>query len=235
MTSSSAPSRRPILGSSRVSGIVRIRVTPEFYVNHLAQIARFKRAADGILQVGTFGNPPTLDDVGSLTLDDADLRSLRNCRVGHCGVQLSADAINRLHDSLDWRRADATVRANGLMRQILVDYVGELSEGGRVGLDAIRRSIRALEPEPGIRDPRGGDAGNLAGISNLGRHLLDYPRRDPLARSISSTGRKRRSGGEGSRALRISLFHARRTDRRWTTPSPRNISTARTTSTLRSD
>ena len=30
-----------------VSGIVRIRVPPEFYVNHLAEIARFKRAAEG--------------------------------------------------------------------------------------------------------------------------------------------------------------------------------------------
>jgi hypothetical protein len=110
-------------------GIVRVRVTPEFYVERLADIAHFKKD-DAVLQIGVFNNPPTLQDVGALTLDDADIRGLRGCRIGDCELQLSADAISRFQQELDWRRADAQQHANSLMRQILVDYVAEYQKAG---------------------------------------------------------------------------------------------------------
>ena len=157
-----------------VFGVVHVAVTPELYVNHLAQIARFKRT-EGVLQVGVFGNPPTLDDIGSLTLDDADIRSLRSCRVGNCGVQLSAEAIDRFRQSFDWRRADATALANGLMRQILVDYVaGYQREGPSASmkyadqaqpLNLDREFASLVESSPAI----------WQGFPTLGRHLLEYP------------------------------------------------------------
>src|SRR5678815_5583891 len=64
-------------------GIVRVKTTPSTYVERLADIASFKRTGD-VLQVGKFSNPPQLQDVASLTLDDADLKRLRECRVDDC-------------------------------------------------------------------------------------------------------------------------------------------------------
>jgi hypothetical protein len=111
-------------------GIVRVRMTPEFYVERLADIATFKRD-EAVLQIGAFADSPDMRDVAELTLDDADIRSLRLCRVGNCGVQLSADAIERFR-RLDWHRADASQEANVLMRRILVDYVSEYRRTGAV-------------------------------------------------------------------------------------------------------
>src|SRR4051812_45141665 len=70
-------------------GIVRMAVTPEFYVERLTDIADFKRT-DAVLEIGTFSSPPNVGDVAALTLDDSDIRQLRHCRVGDCGVQLPA-------------------------------------------------------------------------------------------------------------------------------------------------
>lgn len=110
-------------------GVVRIEVTPEFYVRRVSDIITFKQD-EAVLQIGVFGRPPRLEDVSTLTLDDADIRSLRGCRVGECDLQLPADAIARFRRELDWRRPDAAAEANRLMRQVLVDYVSAYQRHG---------------------------------------------------------------------------------------------------------
>src|SRR5262245_24969430 len=110
-------------------GIVRMRMTPDFYVSRLVDIVNFKRA-DGVLQIGVFGSPPAESDIAALTLDLSDLRSLRECRVGSCGVQLPAEMIDRLQREVNWQRADASARANALMRAFLVDYVSQYQQTG---------------------------------------------------------------------------------------------------------
>jgi hypothetical protein len=155
-------------------GIVRVSVTPEFYVERLADIAQFKRD-EAVLQIGVFSNPPTLHDVGDLTLDDADIRSLRGCRIGDCEMQLSAEAIDRFQQELDWRRADAQEHANSLMRQILVDYVTEYQKAGAAAsmqyadqptpLNLEREFVSLVESEHG--------AWRL--FPMLWRHLVEYP------------------------------------------------------------
>jgi len=56
-------------------GIVRVRITPAFYVERLADITSFKKD-DAVLQIGVFGRPPALADVQALSLDEPDMRSL---------------------------------------------------------------------------------------------------------------------------------------------------------------
>lgn len=99
-----------------------MRIAPEFCAERLADIANFKRD-EAILQIGRFGHPPALEDVADLTLDDSDIPSLRGCRVGDCGVQLSAEAISRFRHEVDWQRADVHEQAHSLMRKVLVEYV----------------------------------------------------------------------------------------------------------------
>ena len=122
-------------------GVVRMRITAEYYTQGFDDISSFKRDA-AILQIGTFGRPPTVEDVAGLTLDEADIRALRECRVGSCDLQLSADAIRRF-GQLDWLRADARDRADALMRQILVEYVAEYFRAG-----ATAAMEYADQPEP---------------------------------------------------------------------------------------
>lgn len=77
------------------AGIVRVAITPEEFVRRLTDIASFKKG-DAVLQIGTFSAPPDITDVAGLTLPSADVRNLRSCRVGDCGMQLPSYIIDRM-------------------------------------------------------------------------------------------------------------------------------------------
>ena len=66
----------------------------------------------------------------SLTIDDAELKRLRECRVEDCEVRLSADGIERVRREIDWHAADASRKASQLVRQLLVDYVARYRQSG---------------------------------------------------------------------------------------------------------
>jgi hypothetical protein len=155
-------------------GIVRIAITPAFYVERLLDIANFKRD-DAVLQIGTFGNPPDARDVAALTLDDSDIRSLRGCRVGNCGVQLSAEAIQRFRRDVDWNRADAPRQANALMREMLVEYVAKYRKSGVAAYMSYADQSERIDLAREFVALADSDSGGLRWFPNLHRHLFDYP------------------------------------------------------------
>ena len=155
-------------------GVVRIRITPDFYVSRLADIARFKRDP-AVLQIGTFTDPPAPADLAGLTLDDADVGRLRDCRVGHCGVQLPAQAIERFRTEVNWRARDKQHDATRVMREVLLDYVTRYRASGPaaaleyadtpVPFNLDREFTEVLDADPRTWRHAGG----------LHTHLTQYP------------------------------------------------------------
>jgi hypothetical protein len=155
-------------------GIVRIHTSPSTYVERLADITSFKRTA-GVLQIGTFSNPPQPSDVASLTIDDADLKALRECRVEDCDIRLGAAEIERVRREIDWHAGDASNRARRLLSELLVTYVARYEQSGaaapieyadrapRLNVGAEFASLLEADPISARYAPR------------LRRHLLEYP------------------------------------------------------------
>lgn len=155
-------------------GIVRIKTTPSTYVTRLADIATFKRT-DDILQIGTFSNPPRLGDVAALTVDEPDLKRLRECRVENCDLRLSADGIDRVRREIDWRTSDGSRQASRLVLQLLVDYVGRYRQSGTTAaMEYADRSPR-LNVGHEFTSLMDADTITSAYTPRLRRHLLDYP------------------------------------------------------------
>jgi hypothetical protein len=155
-------------------GVVRIRTTPEIYVERLADIATFKQD-EAVLQIGTFSNPPRLEDVADLTLEDSDIQRLGECRVGNCRVQLPADAIDRFQKDVDWRRADASQQANNLMRHILVEHVTLYREfGGAASMEYADtpESVNLQREFISLVKAGGAIWRHFAGVR---QHLIGYP------------------------------------------------------------
>jgi hypothetical protein len=155
-------------------GIVRIEITPEFYVARLADIANFKRD-EAVLQIGTFSDPPGPGDVVDLTLDDADIRSLRGCRVGNCGLQLPADAIERFRTDVDWHRSDAPRQANAIMREMLVEYVAKYRKAGAAACMEYADQGEPLHLAREFHSLSQSDLGGWHRFPDLRRYLLEYP------------------------------------------------------------
>jgi hypothetical protein len=161
-------------------GVVRIKMTPEYYVQRLADIANFKRD-DAVLQIGTFGNPPELKDVAGLTLDDTDIKSLRGCRVGNCGVQLSAEAIDLFRRDVNWQRADAPAQANLVMRRVLVEYVTRyLREGAAASMQYADQS-EPVNLGHEFATLTGSELRGWQHFHALRQHFVDYPTTSPAA------------------------------------------------------
>jgi hypothetical protein len=99
-------------------GLIGVRVSPERYVEHLADIERFKRA-EAVRQVGRFHVPPGRADVQHLELANSDVRDLRDCRLQDCDVQLPAASIQKVLGE-DWRAKNARQRAARLLQDQLL-------------------------------------------------------------------------------------------------------------------
>ena len=63
-----------------------------------------------VAAIGRFSQPPRIEDLEALSIDDEDLSDLRRCRPGKCGVKLSDAEIGRVREAIaaagaDWKRA----------------------------------------------------------------------------------------------------------------------------------
>ena len=167
------PSRAP--GEVAVAGAVAIRAPKTAFFAHVRDITHFKSGQE-ILQIGRFGDPPTLGDLAALTVgvDDFDARS---CRVGDCGIRLPAAAIERFAREIDSKAADAQARGAQLFKQILFDQVTAYMAGAdhMPQYDDGPRPIRARDEFEGV----------LSGMPELGAllpGLPDHLRHFPSAR-----------------------------------------------------
>jgi hypothetical protein len=155
-------------------GIVRINTSPSTYVERLADIATFKRA-DDVLQIGRFSKLPQTGDVASLTVDESDLKRLRECRIEDCDMRLSADGIEHVRREIDWRAADASRGANALVRRLLVDYVARYHQRGQAAAMEYADRIPPLNVGREFASLIEGDLITSNYAPRLRRHLLEYP------------------------------------------------------------
>lgn len=97
-----------------------------------AYFGQFTSYVDGqvTLGFGKFTNPPTLDNVQSLTLDKGDIDAIRSCKPRDCDVQLTGEGLQKLRASIDWKAPDAAARVQAAARQSMVDYVAAYMQRG---------------------------------------------------------------------------------------------------------
>jgi len=76
----------------------RLNADAETLAEWVNAIARLKKSPY-VLMARRFSNPPGLDDLKGLTLDDGDLDAIRACRPGNCALKLAGDDIAALRQA----------------------------------------------------------------------------------------------------------------------------------------
>ena len=114
-------------------GIVRVDASAELFVRGLRDIVNFKKSSS-VPQIGKFSNPPRLEDLKGLTLDQCCLDAIKNCESGQCSMQMSGEMMERFRGELDRYAPDYQARANSLARTILLDYVKAYLQAGNPAL-----------------------------------------------------------------------------------------------------
>jgi hypothetical protein len=167
------PSRAP--SEVAVVGAVRVRASKAAFFARVRDIARFKSGPE-VLQIGRFSTSPTPDDLAPLTVDKDDF-DVRSCRIGDCGIRLSADVIRRFQREIDMKAPDAQSRGAEMFKALLLDQVKAYVSG------AERMTQYDDGPKP-VRphDQLEGILANMPEIGALMPGLPDHLRHVPSSR-----------------------------------------------------
>jgi hypothetical protein len=131
------PIAHVVRGADREVGVfaaVRVDIDGDRLVAWTRNIAELKRSPY-VLAIGRFSDPPRLEDLSGLMLDDGDLSAIRRCRPGNCAIKLAGEEIDRLRKKLaaagdDWKPA-----VQEAFRQIVLERVQKYLARGHVALD----------------------------------------------------------------------------------------------------
>jgi hypothetical protein len=94
-----------------VFGAVHIDSTPEKYLKFASDIDALRKLPS-YLAIRKFSDPPVLSDLDGFTLDEEDVKQLKDCRPGHCEIQLPAESMDEFQKSRLGCTGDKMFEAN---------------------------------------------------------------------------------------------------------------------------
>jgi hypothetical protein len=107
-----------------VFAAVPVAIDPGRLVAWMRNVAALKKSRY-VVSIQRFSDPPRIDDLAALTLDDGDMEAIRQCRRGDCGLKLAGaemEQLQRAAAGADWKPAlDRAFR--GLILQRVQAYL----------------------------------------------------------------------------------------------------------------
>jgi len=157
-----------------VFGAVYVNSTPESYLKFASDIDALRKVPS-YLALHKFSDPPQLADLSGFTLDDEDLKELKNCKAGHCEVQLPAEAMEEFQRSVNWSAPNAAEQANHLAQQMALKALLSYKEGGNTALGTYRDKHHPSVVSETFASLVSRSKALPVYLPELHRYLLDYP------------------------------------------------------------
>lgn len=157
-----------------VFGSVYINSTPESYLKFAADIDQLRKLP-GYLAIRKFSDPPRLSDLEGFTLDDDDVKELKDCKPGSCKVQLPAESMDDFQKQVNWSAPDAADQVNQLGQQMALQALQEYIRGGNEALGTYRDKKHPTAVAETFASLLGWSKALPVYLPELDRYLLDYP------------------------------------------------------------
>jgi len=116
-----------------VTGLVNIRAGAEEFLRSYRE-SMTQKTNPAILEIGSFGPEPSINDLAGLTLDAGDIEDLKDCVIGDCQLKLSAPMIERFRNEINWDAPDYQLAVTNLFKQMLFEYVRDYRTRGEAAL-----------------------------------------------------------------------------------------------------
>jgi len=120
-----------------VFGAVHIDSTPEKYLKFASDVDALRKLPS-YLAIRKFSNPPVLSDLDDFTLEAGDVKQLKDCKPGHCEIQLPAESMEEFKKSVNWSAPDVADQVNRLARKMALDALLQYQKGGNAALGTYR-------------------------------------------------------------------------------------------------
>ncbi len=157
-----------------VFGSVYINSTPESYLNFASDIEQLRKLPD-YLAIRKFSDPPRLSDLDGFTLDDDDIKELKNCKAGSCKVQLPAESMDEFEKQVNWSAPDAADQVNHLGQQMALEALQQYIHGGNKALGTYRDKKHPTAIAETFASLLSRSKALPVYLPELDRYLLDYP------------------------------------------------------------
>jgi len=109
--------------------VVRVNAPPEQLAVQFNDIVRWKKG-ESVPQIGKFSDTPTIADLNGLTIEPDDIKVLKKCKPGSCGIKLSSGSMEYLAKGTNWTAVNYHGQAETLFKHMLSDYAGSYLTGG---------------------------------------------------------------------------------------------------------
>jgi len=161
-----------------VFGSIYIRSTPERYLQ-LASDVDALRKLPSYLAVRKFSNPPRLSDLEGFTLEEEDVKQLRECRPGHCELQLPEDSMELFQKQVNWEAPDAADQANRVAQRMALDALLGYTKQGNPALGVYHDKNHPSAVADAFNTLLSRSEALPQYMPDLHQYLLDYPKVKP--------------------------------------------------------
>jgi hypothetical protein len=158
-----------------VFGSVYVEATPESYLKLASDIDALRKLPS-YLAIQSFSDPPQLSDLEGFTLEEQDITELKNCKTGHCQVQLPTEAIEEFQESINWSAPDVAERVNRLAQRLALRALMEYMQGGNTALGAYRDKKHPAAVAETFASLVGRFEALPVYLPELNEYLVEYPK-----------------------------------------------------------
>jgi hypothetical protein len=158
-----------------VFGSVYVEATPESYLKLASDIDALRKLPS-YLAIQSFSDPPQLSDLEGFTLEEQDITELKNCKTGHCEVQLPTEAIEEFQQSINWSAPDVADHVNRMARRLALQALLEYMQGGNTALGAYRDKKHPAAVAETFASLVGRFEALPVYLPELNEYLLKYPK-----------------------------------------------------------
>jgi hypothetical protein len=116
-----------------VVAAVPVDVDGDRLVRWMRNIAELKKSPY-VAAIGRFSDPPRLDDLAGLSLDDQDLSSIRQCRPGDCDLKLTGAEIGEMQRVIAAAGSEWKAALQDAVRRLVLRRVQIYLEGGHAAM-----------------------------------------------------------------------------------------------------
>ena len=158
-----------------VFGSVYINSTPEHYLKFASDVDALRKLPT-YLALRKFSDPPQLADLAGFVLDEEDFKELKNCKAGHCEVQLPTEAMEEFQRSVNWSAPDASDQANRLAQQMALQALLDYEQGGNAALGTYRDKSHPAAVAETFASMLNRSKALPVYLPKLREYLLNYPK-----------------------------------------------------------
>jgi hypothetical protein len=157
-----------------VFGSVYINSTPDRYLKFASDIDQLRKLPD-YLAIRKFSDPPQLSDLDGFTLDDDDIKELKNCKPDDCKVQLPAESMEEFQKQVNWSAPDVADQVNHLGQKMALEALRQYIHGGNEALGTYRDKKHPTAVAETFASLLSRSKALPVYLPELDCYLLDYP------------------------------------------------------------